>query len=134
MKKKVAYIDDKTKREEAFNKRKKSLMKRSYEISKVAGVQCLTVVPSETGHVYSFATPKLQPLLTHPVIKAVIKELLASTSDNPTFPDHILRAAYSSPISPSTPQTTNTTNNSTAQGNEKKKNNKYNLIFNLLFL
>ena len=37
-------------------------MVQAYELSTLTGTQVLLLVASETGHVYTFATPKLQPL------------------------------------------------------------------------
>lgn len=39
----------------------------------------LLLVASETGHVYTFATPKLQPLITKPEGKNLIQQCLNST-------------------------------------------------------
>ena len=40
------------------------LLMQAYELSTLTGTQVLLLVASETGHVYTFATPKLQPLIT----------------------------------------------------------------------
>ncbi|KAG7267215.1 hypothetical protein CRUP_007338 [Coryphaenoides rupestris] len=39
-------------------------MKLAYELSTLTGTQVLLLVASETGHVYTFATRKLQPMIT----------------------------------------------------------------------
>ncbi|KAJ3016308.1 hypothetical protein HKX48_004122 [Thoreauomyces humboldtii] len=38
-------------------------MKKAYELATLTGTQVLLLVASESGHVYTFATPKLQPLI-----------------------------------------------------------------------
>lgn len=41
-----------------------SLNAQAYELSVLTGTQVLLLVVSETGLVYTFTTPKLQPLVT----------------------------------------------------------------------
>ncbi|CAG9822675.1 unnamed protein product [Phaedon cochleariae] len=38
----------------------------AYELSTLTGTQVMLLVASETGHVYTFATRKLQPMITNP--------------------------------------------------------------------
>lgn len=45
-------------------------------MSTLTGTQVLLLVASETGHVYTFATPKLQPLITKPEGKNLIQSCL----------------------------------------------------------
>lgn len=45
-------------------------------MSTLTGTQVLLLVASETGHVYTFATPKLQPLITKPEGKNLIQACL----------------------------------------------------------
>jgi pheromone receptor transcription factor len=47
-------------------------MKKAYELSTLTGTQVLLLVASETGHVYTFATSKLQPMITRADGKAMI--------------------------------------------------------------
>ncbi len=49
---------------------------KAYELSTLTGTQVLLLVASETGHVYTFATPKLQPLITKPEGKNLIQSCL----------------------------------------------------------
>ena len=51
-------------------------------MSTLTGTQVLLLVASETGHVYTFATPKLQPLITKQEGKNLIQACLNS-------PDHL---------------------------------------------
>jgi len=60
----IEFIGDKSRRHITFSKRKAGIMKKAYELSTLTGTQVLLLVASETGHVYTFATPKLQPLIT----------------------------------------------------------------------
>ena len=39
-------------------------MLQAYELSTLTGTQVMLLVASETGHVYTFATKKLQPMIT----------------------------------------------------------------------
>merc|ERR1712000_752331 len=63
---KIEFIPDKSRRQITFSKRKAGLMKKAYELTTLTGTQALLLVASETGHVYTFATPKLQPFVTLP--------------------------------------------------------------------
>lgn len=42
----------------------------------LTGTEALLLVASETGHVYTFATPKLQPFVTVPEGKSLIQACL----------------------------------------------------------
>lgn len=46
---------------------------QAYELSVLTGTQVLLLVVSETGLVYTFTTPKLQPLVTKPEGKNLIQ-------------------------------------------------------------
>lgn len=72
----IEFIDDKSRRHITFSKRKAGIMKKAYELSTLTGTQVLLLVASETGHVYTFATPKLQPLITKPDGKNLIQACL----------------------------------------------------------
>jgi len=73
---KIEFIDDKSRRQITFSKRKAGLMKKAYELTTLTGTQALLLVASETGHVYTFATPKLQPFVTLPEGKNLIQACL----------------------------------------------------------
>eukprot|EP01102_Stenamoeba_stenopodia_P007294 TRINITY_DN2040_c0_g1_i2.p1 TRINITY_DN2040_c0_g1~~TRINITY_DN2040_c0_g1_i2.p1 ORF type:complete len:194 (-),score=23.29 TRINITY_DN2040_c0_g1_i2:129-710(-) len=49
---------------------------KAYELTTLTGTQALLLVASETGHVYTFATPKLQPFVTLPEGKNLIQACL----------------------------------------------------------
>lgn len=49
---------------------------QAYELSTLTGTQVLLLVVSETGLLYTFTTPKLQPLVTRPEGKSLIQECL----------------------------------------------------------
>lgn len=53
-------------------------MKKAYELTTLTGTQALLLIASETGHVYTFATSKLQPFVTHHEGKALIQRCLNS--------------------------------------------------------
>eukprot|EP01125_Pyxidicula_operculata_P001015 TRINITY_DN108_c3_g1_i1.p1 TRINITY_DN108_c3_g1~~TRINITY_DN108_c3_g1_i1.p1 ORF type:complete len:272 (-),score=64.85 TRINITY_DN108_c3_g1_i1:305-1120(-) len=79
---KIEYIKDKSRRHITFSKRKAGIMKKAYELAVLTGTQVLLLVASETGHVYTFATPKLQPLITEAEGKNLIQQCL-NTPDDP---------------------------------------------------
>ncbi|KAG1047065.1 hypothetical protein G6F43_010471 [Rhizopus delemar] len=80
---KIEYIDDKSRRHITFSKRKAGIMKKAYELSTLTGTQVLLLVVSETGLVYTFTTPKLQPIVAKPEGKNLIQSCL-NASDPPT--------------------------------------------------
>jgi MADS-box transcription factor len=51
-------------------------LRQAYELSVLTGTQVLLLVVSETGLVYTFTTPKLQPLVTKPEGKNLIQSCL----------------------------------------------------------
>ena len=58
---------------------------QAYELSTLTGTQVMLLVASETGHVYTFATRKLQPMITSDAGKALIQTCLNSP-DPPNAP------------------------------------------------
>ncbi|KAK7870148.1 hypothetical protein R5R35_012712 [Gryllus longicercus] len=81
---KMEYIDNKLRRYTTFSKRKTGIMKKAYELSTLTGTQVMLLVASETGHVYTFATRKLQPMITSEAGKALIQTCLNSPDPPPT--------------------------------------------------
>lgn len=59
------------------------LVLQAYELSTLTGTQVLLLVASETGHVYTFATRKLQPMITSETGKALIQTCLNSPDSPP---------------------------------------------------
>lgn len=83
----IKFITDKSRRHITFSKRKAGIMKKAYELSVLTGTQVLLLVVSETGLVYTFTTPKLQPLVTKAEGKNLIQACLnapepAGSNDN----------------------------------------------------
>ena len=52
---------------------------QAYELSTLTGTQVMLLVASETGHVYTFATRKLQPMISSDAGKALIQVRLIVT-------------------------------------------------------
>jgi len=73
----MAYIDNKIRRYTTFSKRKTGIMKKAYELATLTGTEVMLLVASETGHVYTYATPKLQPMITSETGKALVQTCLA---------------------------------------------------------
>ncbi|XP_042891652.1 serum response factor homolog [Penaeus japonicus] len=84
---KMEFIDNKLRRYTTFSKRKTGIMKKAYELSTLTGTQVMLLVASETGHVYTFATRKLQPMITSEAGKALIQTCLNSP-DPPQVSSH----------------------------------------------
>jgi len=82
----IEFIENKSRRHVTFSKRKAGLIKKAYELSTLTGTQVLLLVASETGNVYTFATPKLQPLITKQEGKALIQGCLNPPEINEAVP------------------------------------------------
>ncbi|KAJ8659133.1 hypothetical protein O0I10_005172 [Lichtheimia ornata] len=91
---KIEYIQEKSKRHITFSKRKAGLMKKAYELSTLTGTQVLLLVVSETGLVYTFTTPKLQPLVTKPEGKSLIQSCL-NAPDPPSEQEYGIQSPMS---------------------------------------
>ncbi|CRK86192.1 CLUMA_CG000197, isoform A [Clunio marinus] len=81
---KMEYIENKLRRYTTFSKRKTGIMKKAYELSTLTGTQVMLLVASETGHVYTFATRKLQPMITSDAGKQLIQTCLNSPESGET--------------------------------------------------
>ena len=79
----IKFINDKSRRHITFSKRKAGIMKKAYELSVLTGTQVLLLVVSETGLVYTFTTPKLQPLVTKAEGKNLIQACLNAPEPAP---------------------------------------------------
>lgn len=79
----IKFITDKSRRHITFSKRKAGIMKKAYELSVLTGTQVLLLVVSETGLVYTFTTPKLQPLVTKAEGKNLIQACLNAPEPTP---------------------------------------------------
>ncbi|CAD6191639.1 unnamed protein product [Caenorhabditis auriculariae] len=78
---KMEYIGNKLRRYTTFSKRKTGIMKKAYELSTLTGTQVMLLVASETGHVYTYATKKLQPMISSDAGKALIQTCLNSPGE-----------------------------------------------------
>ena len=94
---KIEYIEDKSRRHITFSKRKAGIMKKAYELSTLTGTQVLLLVASETGHVYTFATSKLQPLITKNEGKSLIQQCLNDNPNRSNTPMPFQNGAYQTP-------------------------------------
>ncbi|CAF0964217.1 unnamed protein product, partial [Didymodactylos carnosus] len=77
----MEFIKNKIRRYTTFSKRKTGIMKKAYELATLTGTQVMLLVASETGHVYTFATRKLQPMITSEAGKALIQTCLNNSSE-----------------------------------------------------
>jgi len=115
---KIEYIDDKSRRHITFSKRKAGIMKKAYELSTLTGTQVLLLVVSETGLVYTFTTPKLQPLVTKPEGKNLIQACL-NAPDTPSGQE----SPNTARTAQSTPDYGNNDNSPSVENNNNNNNN-----------
>ncbi|KAK0411036.1 hypothetical protein QR680_005445 [Steinernema hermaphroditum] len=78
---KMEYISNKLRRYTTFSKRKSGIMKKAYELATLTGTQVMLAVVSETNHIYTFATNKLQPMVTSDEGRAFIQNCLNAPQD-----------------------------------------------------
>eukprot|EP01105_Mastigella_eilhardi_P015617 TRINITY_DN3576_c0_g2_i2.p1 TRINITY_DN3576_c0_g2~~TRINITY_DN3576_c0_g2_i2.p1 ORF type:complete len:496 (+),score=119.61 TRINITY_DN3576_c0_g2_i2:105-1592(+) len=100
----IEFIEDKSRRHITFSKRKAGIMKKAYELSTLTGTQVLLLVASETGHVYTFATPKLQPIISKPEGKQLIQGCLNAQDPLPAGTEEGGAAEASAQPPPPPPQ------------------------------
>jgi hypothetical protein len=86
---KIEFIEQKQRRQITFYKRKAGLIKKAHELQCLTGTNILLLMASETGHVYTYATPELQPMITNPENQALIKSCLGQKMDHQTQFTHI---------------------------------------------
>ena len=63
----------------SLDPRTETLNLQAYELSTLTGTQVMLLVASETGHVYTFATRKLQPMITSDAGKALIQVMIVAS-------------------------------------------------------
>ncbi|KAJ4454794.1 putative Lecithin:cholesterol acyltransferase [Paratrimastix pyriformis] len=72
------HIEERNKRNVCFSKRKAGLLKKARELYELTGSQTLVIVASEFGRsVYSFVTPKFEPLIATPSAQELISLCLS---------------------------------------------------------
>uniref|UniRef100_A0A1I7XV49 Serum response factor homolog n=1 Tax=Heterorhabditis bacteriophora TaxID=37862 RepID=A0A1I7XV49_HETBA len=81
----------------------------AYELSTLTGTQVMLLVASETGHVYTYATKKLQPMISSDTGKALIQTCLNAPCDG-------------ADMQPSRTEFTFETGNSTTNPRKRKMN------------
>lgn len=59
----IKYIENRTRRHVTFSKRRHGIMKKAYELSVLTGANALLLIFSNNGLVYTFTTPKLEPVV-----------------------------------------------------------------------
>jgi hypothetical protein len=78
----IEYIETKQRRQISFYKRKGGLIKKAHEFSTLTGSEVLLLIASETGHVYTFATNEMQPLITDEHSKKFIQDCISENENN----------------------------------------------------
>ena len=74
----IKYIENKTRRQVTFAKRRHGIMKKAYELSVLTGVNILLLILGHSGLVYTFSTPKLEPIIREDKGKELIRKCLNS--------------------------------------------------------
>ncbi|TKR60206.1 hypothetical protein L596_027491 [Steinernema carpocapsae] len=90
---KMEYISNKLRRYTTFSKRKSGIMKKAYELATLTGTQVMLAVVSETNHIYTFATHKLQPMVASDEGRAFIQNCLNAPHDE-TAANNICRSEF----------------------------------------
>lgn len=77
----IKYIEQKSRRKITFTKRKIGLMKKARELNTLTGCDFMLAIASESGMVYTSASPKLQILTTSPEFRCLFQKLLLQSED-----------------------------------------------------
>lgn len=78
----IKYIENKARRHVTFAKRRHGIMKKAYELSVLTGANVLLLILSRSGLVYTFTTPKLEPIVRDDDGRMLIRACLNSSDDN----------------------------------------------------
>ncbi|MCJ1467817.1 transcription factor of the MADS box [Pseudocyphellaria aurata] len=105
-KRNISFMQNKARRHTCFSKRKEGIMKKASELSILTGTQVLLMVVSETGFVHTFATPKLQPLITEDEGQNLIRACLNAPETGITIDGEELSGVISQASIPASPSTT----------------------------
>ncbi|GMM57237.1 hypothetical protein DAKH74_038530 [Maudiozyma humilis] len=74
----IKYIQNRTRRHVAFAKRRHGIMKKACELSVPTGGNILLLIqPQNTGLVYAFSTPRIDPVITGEEGKGLLRRCLA---------------------------------------------------------
>lgn len=77
----IEYVPEIGNSQLKFCKKKAHLMKRTHELTILTWAQVLLLVASSTGHVYTFATPNFEPIITLPEGKSLITSCLQAPEE-----------------------------------------------------
>ncbi|KAK5782099.1 hypothetical protein RI543_000421 [Arxiozyma heterogenica] len=80
----IKYIENRTRRQVTFAKRRHGIMKKAYELSVLTGANILLLILGHSGLVYTFSTPKLEPIIRENKGKQLIRNCLNSQSSSTT--------------------------------------------------
>lgn len=72
----IKYIENRTRRQVTFAKRRHGIMKKAYELSVLTGSNILLLILSNNGLIYTFTTPKLEPIIRENEGKELIRSCL----------------------------------------------------------
>lgn len=72
----IKYIENRTRRQVTFAKRRHGIMKKAYELSVLTGSNILLLILANNGLVYTFTTPKLEPVVRESEGKGLIRACL----------------------------------------------------------
>ncbi|CCD23163.1 Arg80p NDAI_0B01290 [Naumovozyma dairenensis CBS 421] len=74
----ISFIENKSRRHVTFAKRRHGIMKKAYELSVLTGANVLLLILSSSGLVYTFTTPKLEPVIRDDEGKNLIRKCLGA--------------------------------------------------------
>src|SRR3989338_2675067 len=80
----IQFITDRNRRQVTFSKRKAGIMKKAFELSVLTGTEVLLLITSETGHVYTFASPKFCSLIKRQKGRDLIQACLSASPHTTT--------------------------------------------------
>ncbi|CAH7673489.1 hypothetical protein PPACK8108_LOCUS8345 [Phakopsora pachyrhizi] len=88
---KIEYIQDKSRRNITFGKRKNGIFKKAQEISTLTGCEVMLIVASKDSELqaFTYATTRLKPLVTEPASEAYIQNCLRYGALMPGAPSAI---------------------------------------------
>lgn len=105
----TAFIEDKEKRDHTFYKRRNGLFKKAEALAALVDSQVMVIVAANSGRIFSFGTPRFEPVLGDAVFRTLIQRSLA-----PPVPDALENAPESSSSSSSSDSSSSVSSSSSS--------------------
>lgn len=77
----IQFINNKTKRQQVFSRKKLAIMQETYDLVNSTGAEAIFITATSAGNVYTFGTPKFQKIVTTDAFKHEFKSLMQESKE-----------------------------------------------------